>query len=160
MTDRLLSIGDLARAAECTVQIIRHYEKIGLLPEPRRTNGNRRFYSKDQASRLQFIRHSRKLGFGLDDIRQLLSFSDDPDQSCEQVDIIARQHLQSVQERMTRLQSMERELKRMIRQCRGGIVAECRIIEVLTDLSECLSDRHPTGKGKQKSESISSHEMS
>ena len=60
MTGEDLSIGDLARDAGCTVQIIRHYEKIGLLPEPRRTSGNRRIYSQNQASRLQFIRHSRE----------------------------------------------------------------------------------------------------
>lgn len=141
-----LSIGDLARDAGCTVQIIRHYEKIELLPEPRRTSGNRRIYSEDQASRLQFIRHSRELGFSLDDIRQLLSFSDQPAQSCDFVDTIARQHLRSVQERMKRLRSMERELKRMIQQCGGGIVEECRIIEVLADHSECLSDKHLSGK--------------
>ncbi len=146
MAPEQLSIGDLARDAGCTVQIIRHYEKIGLLPEPRRTSGNRRIYSEDQASRLQFIRHSRELGFGLDDIRQLLSFSDQPDQSCGKVDKIARQHLRSVQERMKRLRSMERELQRMIRECDGDIVAECRIIEVLADHSECLSDKHPSGK--------------
>ena len=143
MAPEHLTIGDLARDAGCTVQIIRHYEKIGLLPEPRRSSGNRRIYSKDQASRLQFIRHSRELGFSLDDIRQLLSCSDQPDQSCDTVDAIARQHLRSVQERMKRLRSMERELKRMIQQCGGGVVGECRIIEVLADHSECLSDKHP-----------------
>lgn len=141
-----LSIGDLARLAGCTVQIIRHYEKVGLLPEPQRTGGNRRIYSDEQASRLVFIRHSRELGFSLDDIRQLLSFSDQTDQSCEQVDAIARQHLSSVQERLDRLHSMERELKRMIHQCSGGKVAECRIIEVLTDHSKCLSDNHQPHK--------------
>lgn len=141
-----LSIGDLARLAGCTVQIIRHYEKVGLLPEPQRTGGNRRIYSDEQASRLIFIRHSRELGFSLDDIRQLLSFSDQTDQSCEQVDAIARQHLSSVQERLDRLHSMERELKRMIHQCSGGKVAKCRIIEVLADHSKCLSDNHQPHK--------------
>ncbi|MEQ9586626.1 MAG: helix-turn-helix domain-containing protein [Parvibaculaceae bacterium] len=139
-----LSIGDIARRAGCTVQIIRHYEKVGLLPEARRTGGNRRIYTEEQASRLVFIRHSRELGFSLDDIRQLLSFSDQPDQSCELVDALARKHLGNVQERLARLRSMERELKRMISQCGGGNVAECRIIEVLADHSKCLSNNHPT----------------
>lgn len=139
-----LFIGDIARRAGCTVQIIRHYEKVGLLPEARRTGGNRRIYTEEQASRLVFIRHSRELGFSLDDIRQLLSFSDQPDQSCEQVDALARKHLGNVQERLARLRSMERELKRMISQCGGGKVAECRIIEVLADHSKCLSNNHPT----------------
>lgn len=146
MTATDLSIGELADRAGCTVQIIRHYEKIGLLPETRRTSGNRRIYSENEASRLVFIRHSRELGFSLDDIRQLLSFSDLPDQSCEQVDAIAREHLLTVQERLARLRSMERELKRMVRECGGGKVGECRIIEVLADHSKCLTTSHPSTK--------------
>jgi DNA-binding transcriptional MerR regulator len=142
MTVVSTSIGQLAERAGCTVQIIRHYEKIGLLPEPRRTNGNRRIYSDVQASRLIFIRHCRELGFSLDDIRQLLSFSDHPNQPCGQVDVIARKHLGHVQERLARLRSMERELKRMINQCGGGKVAQCRIIEILADHSKCLSNDH------------------
>ena len=148
MSAKILSIGELAERAGCTVQIIRHYEKIGLLPEPRRTAGNRRIYSEGQASRLVFIRHSRELGFSLDDIRQLLSFSDQQDRSCEQVDAIARRHLNGVQERLARLRSMERELKRMVRECGGGKVAQCRIIEVLADHSICLSESHPTANAR------------
>ncbi|MEQ9567360.1 MAG: MerR family transcriptional regulator, partial [Pseudomonadales bacterium] len=97
MTVESTPIGELAERAGCTVQIIRHYEKIGLLPEPRRTRGNRRIYSEDQASRLVFIRHCRQLGFSLDNIRQLLSFCGQSNQSCAQVDIIARKHLGHVQ---------------------------------------------------------------
>lgn len=133
---RDFSIGELAERAGCTVQIIRHYEKIGLLPKARRTSGNRRIYSEDQASRLVFIRHSRELGFSLDDIRQLLSFSDQPNQSCERVDVIARNHLHGVQERLGRLRFVGRKLKRMVRECSGGKVTECRIIEVLADHSK------------------------
>ncbi len=140
-----LSIGELADRVGCTVQIIRHYEKIGLMPIPRRTGGNRRLFSEGQASRLAFIRHSRELGFGLDDIRQILSFYDQPNQSCQQVDAIAREHLKGVRDRLARLRSMERELKRMIHDCEGGEVSECRIIEVLADHSQCLSKSHPAG---------------
>ena len=145
-----LTIGVLAKETASTPQTIRHYEKIGLLPAPVRTGGNRRIYSEEQASRLIFIRHSRELGFGLDDIRQLLSFTDQPDHSCEQVDAIARAHLGMVQERLGRLRSMERELKRMIRECGGGKVAECRIIEVLADHSKCLSDDHPVSESPRR----------
>ena len=148
MAAEYLSIGELAERVGCTVQIIRHYEKIGLLPAPSRTTGNRRVYSEGQASRLVFIRHSRELGFGLDDIRQLLSFSDQPNQPCEQVNAIAQEHLNSVQERLSRLRSLERELERMVRECGGGKVADCRIIEVLADHSKCLNETHPTAKAR------------
>ncbi|WP_420549620.1 MerR family transcriptional regulator [Curvivirga sp.] len=145
-----LSIGDLAEQAGCTVQLIRHYEKIGLLTNTRRTSGNRRIYTDDQAIRLIFIRHSRELGFSLDDIRQLLSFSDQPTQPCEQVNTIAKEHLVNVREKISRLRSIERELKRMVSECEGGNVEECRIIEVLADHSKCLSKRHPADKSQSQ----------
>lgn len=137
-----LTIGDLGRKTGCKVQTIRYYEQIGLMPEPSRTSGNQRRYSSTHAERLAFIRHSRELGFSLVAIRQLLNVSDDPERSCETVDMIARDQLQEVDRRIKSLNAMKSELERMIRQCRGDKIAECRIIEVLSDHSLCLTDDH------------------
>jgi len=124
------------------VQTIRYYEQIGLLPEPERSGGNQRIYRQQHLDRLGFIRHSRELGFSLDQIREILSLSDDPSHACEEVDQIARAHLREVESRIRRLQSMRKELKRMISQCAGSQVSDCRIIEVLSDHSLCLSETH------------------
>ena len=70
------SIGQMARAGDCKVQTIRYYEQKGLLPIPRRNQGNQRVYSQLQYDRLRFIRHSRELGFSLDRIRQILDLTD------------------------------------------------------------------------------------
>lgn len=144
MTTPRLSIGRLARETGCKVQTIRWYEEIGLMPEPRRTPGNQRVYGPEHASRLAFIRHARELGFPLDDIREMLAMGDQPGESCHAVDSVARRHLSSVRGRIARLEGLEAELERMIEQCRGGKVADCRIIEVLSDHSHarCLSDEH------------------
>ena len=137
-----LTIGDLGRQTGCKVQTIRYYEQIGLMPQPFRTSGNQRRYDPTHAERLAFIRHSRELGFSLVAIRQLLNVSDDPERSCETVDMIARDQLQEVNRRIKSLNAMKSELERMIRQCRGDKIAECRIIEVLSDHSLCLTDYH------------------
>ena len=137
-----LTIGDLGRKTGCKVQTIRYYEQIGLMPEPSRTAGNQRRYDSTHAERLAFIRHSRELGFPLDAIRQLLNVSDDPERSCETVDLIARDQLQEVDRRIKSLNAMKSELERMIRQCRDDKIAECRIIEVLSDHSLCLTGDH------------------
>lgn len=137
-----LTIGELGRQTGCKVQTIRYYEQIGLMPEPMRTSGNQRRYSPGHAERLAFIRHSRELGFSLDAIRQLLNVSDDPGRSCETVDTIARDQLREVDRRISSLNAMKSELERMIRQCRGDKVADCRIIEVLSDHSLCLVNDH------------------
>ncbi len=139
---RDISIGGLARETGCKVQTIRYYEEIGLLPPPPRTAGNQRVYDLRHAQRLSFIRHSRELGFSLDAIREMLTMSDLPDQPCETVDRIAKNHLGEVVEKIAQLTSLRNELERMIKQCKGGRIGECRIIEVLADHSHahCLTN--------------------
>jgi len=80
---------------------------------------------------LAFVRHCRELGFPLAAIRKLLHLADDPKQSCEAADRIARHQLQQVESRIARLAALKIELKRIIRQCRGGRTADCRIIKAL-----------------------------
>ena len=136
------TIGQMAKVGNCTVQAIRYYGQIGLLPEPGRTEGNQRIYLQEHRDRLNFIRHSRELGFSLEQIRKILALNDDPTHSCGEVDKIARSHLYEVESKIERLQEMKKELKRMIGQCAGGLVSDCRIIEVLSNHSLCLSGEH------------------
>jgi len=58
----------MAKVRNCKVQTIRYYQKIGLLPEPNRTEGNRRIYLQEDMDRLKFICHSRELGFPLEQV--------------------------------------------------------------------------------------------
>lgn len=137
-----MTIGTLARLAKTKVQTIRYYEKIGLLPEAPRSPGGQRRYDTAALERLRFIRHGRDLGFSLDAIRELIALSDRPDTSCEEADRIARRHLGAVRGRLERLRALETELERMVAQCAGGTVSDCRVIEVLHDHAHCLHPRH------------------
>ncbi len=130
-------IGELSKRTNTKVQTIRYYEEIGVMPKAIRAANNRRLYNETHLERLTFIRHSRELGFSLDDIRNLLNLSDQPDRPCEEVDAIARGHLKDVERKIAALQVMQSELKRMITHCSGGSISDCRIIEVLADHSLC-----------------------
>ena len=141
----MLTIGTLAARTGTKVQTIRYYEQIGLMPEPERTAGGQRRYAPDDLDRLAFIRHARQLGFPLDDIRELLSLSDQPDRSCEEVDEIARRQLRQAEQRIARLEALRTELARMVTECRGGRIANCRVLKVLGDHSECLTDHERIG---------------
>lgn len=68
----LIPIGSLASRTGCNIETIRFYEKIGVLPKPRRTESGRRVYGQDLVQRLTFIRRTRELGFTLDEVRALL----------------------------------------------------------------------------------------
>ena len=137
-----LSIGGLAKRTGCKVQTIRYYEQVGLMPSPGRTSGNQRHYSEGHADRLAFIRHSRELGFPLEAIRELLNLSDDPNRSCAQADRIARVQLREVEARIASLTVLKIELERMVGQCGGGRIADCRVIEVLADHAKCVTNDH------------------
>ena len=132
MNSSILTIGHLARQTGTKVETIRFYEKNGLLPEPSRTEGNYRAYEPDHLNRLSFIRRARDLGFSLDQIRALLTLSDNRGQSCAAVDAIASEHRVEVEKKITDLMALKAELDRMIDQCECGIVDDCRIIETLS----------------------------
>lgn len=138
----MLTIGKLGKASGVKVPTIRYYEQIGLLPEPERSGGNQRLYGKGAEDRLAFIRHARDLGFPLDAIRDLLSLSDRPDQSCAEADAIATEQLIAVEARITRLTALKSELERMLAQCAQGTIADCRVIETLSDHAHCAGDHH------------------
>lgn len=131
------SIGEMSRRCGVKVTTIRFYEGIGLMPEPRRTEGDRRLYEEGHARRLSFIRHARDLGFEIDDIRALLDLSDRPDRPCGDIDSIARRHLEAVEAKIAKLMELKSELARTISSCGQGVVADCRVIEALSDHSAC-----------------------
>ncbi|EHK53736.1 MerR family transcriptional regulator [Allomesorhizobium alhagi] len=129
------SIGELARRTRVKVPTIRYYEQIGLLPSPPRTEGKQRRYEASDASRLNFIRHARELGFEVDAIRELLALSAKPNQPCADIDDIARRHIGEIDQRIAHLVSLRAELQRTVDECGRGRVCECRVIETLADSS-------------------------
>lgn len=133
MSGQSFPIGEVARRSGVKPPTIRYYEEIGLLPAPPRTEGNRRVYDDADLRRLAFIRHARELGFEVEAIRTLLSLQDRPDQSCATADAIARARLAEVDERIAKLLALKGELQRMVETCATGRVADCRVIETLSD---------------------------
>lgn len=140
--DARYAIGALARQTNTQVQTIRYYEQIGVMPEPVRTAGGQRRYGQAHLDRLAFIRHSRELGFSLDQIRSLLDLADRPDRTCAEADKNAQENLRAVRRRIESLRALETELERMVSECAGGRVCDCRVIDVLSDHGKCLHAEH------------------
>jgi Cu(I)-responsive transcriptional regulator len=132
-----ITIGKVAKITGCKVQTIRYYEQIGLLPEPARSEGNQRLYNQDTVKRLTFIRHARDLGFSLQVVRNLLDLTDDPEKPCDEATEIVISQLEHIDKRIRQLTSLKEEMRRMLNSCKGGVVSDCRIIEVLYDHSLC-----------------------
>ena len=134
-----MKIGELSRATGTNIETIRYYERIGLLPAPARTDANYRSYGAGHRSRLSFVRHSRDLGFTIEEIRSLLDLSDDPGRDCSEADRIATRHLAQVEDKIAQLTLLRDELTRIVGRCRGGLAGDCRVIEALGDHRHCES---------------------
>jgi Cu(I)-responsive transcriptional regulator len=126
-----MKIGELAKATGTGVETVRYHEKIGLMPKVARTDGNYRSYGDNEVSRLSFIRRARDLGFTLEQVRTLLSLADDQLRPCGEVDAIARQHLDAVDNKLADLTALRGQLSALIAQCGRGSIAECRILDAL-----------------------------
>ena len=137
---RDITIGGLAKASGIKVTTIRYYENIGLIDPPARTAGGQRLYDQQAVDRMRFIRHGRDLGLSLDAIRELIALSADKDRSCADVDTIVKRHAKDVRQRIARLQSLEKELNRMISECAANRIADCRVMEILANHELCETE--------------------
>ncbi|MBD8065695.1 helix-turn-helix domain-containing protein [Devosia sp. PTR5] len=132
-----VAIGRVSEMSGVKVPTIRYYEQIGLLPPAPRTEGGRRTYGSGDLERITFIRHSRELGFEIDEIKTLLDLQDTPNRSCAEADSIARSHLAEVKKKISSLTALQNELERMVEGCAHGRVETCRVIESLADHGQC-----------------------
>lgn len=137
-----IAIGRVSEASGVKVPTIRYYEQIDLLVAPPRTEGGRRAYDQSDIERLSFIRHSRELGFEIDQIRTLLQLQDRPDQSCAEADVIAKARLAEVKDKIASLTALQAELERMVEGCSHGRVETCKVIDILADHGKCKHHQH------------------
>ena len=134
-----LRIGEVAARSGCHIETIRYYERIGLLPRPKRSSSGYRAYSEADVTRLRFVVHCRELGFSLDEIRSLRAHREDPKLSCGKVDALARQHLEDIQGKQRALARLSRELRQLIDTCARGQRGTCEILAALQRPSRQLA---------------------
>ncbi len=66
-------IGEVATRSGVSVDAVRYYERLKLLPRARRTSGNFRLFGAEAIERVQFIKQAQELGLTLDEIKGLLA---------------------------------------------------------------------------------------
>ncbi|WP_137939854.1 Cd(II)/Pb(II)-responsive transcriptional regulator [Chitinivorax sp. B] len=139
-----MKIGELAKLADCTVETIRYYEKEGLLPPSRRTDGNYRDFDESLVERLRLIRNCRLLDMTQDEIRALLQFRDHPDDNCGDVNALIDHHIEHVQARIAELQSLQTQLTALRQQCQiSSATRQCGIIKGLEEHEMFERGNHP-----------------
>jgi MerR family redox-sensitive transcriptional activator SoxR len=105
MDDQTLTIGQLAQRFGLKTSAIRYYERVGVLPEPAREHGHRR-YGDDAVRRLEVLDVAKRAGFSLDEARLLLERSDAGTPAFEAVRDMATRKLPDVEALIARAEQM------------------------------------------------------
>ncbi len=134
MSEALVTIRDASMVTGVSAKMIRHYESIGLITAPARTENRYRHYSERDLHELGFIRRARDLGFPIEDIRHLLALWRDKSRSSAEVKAIAQKHVKVLEEKAAALQAMSRTLTHLARNCHGDDRPDCPILDALDTL--------------------------
>lgn len=127
-----ITVGKLAKTAAVNIETIRYYQRIGLLPVPKRDYGSIRRYSENDLKRVRFIKRAQALGFSLDEVALLLGLSDG--KHCVETKTLAERKLIMVREKMTDLAAIQKALQGLVTQCsKGSRGCGCPIIDALAE---------------------------
>ena len=132
----LIKIGELAKRAQISVEALRYYETAMLLSPKQRSHSGYRLYSAQDEQRLHFILHAKKIGFSLEEIKQLLSLRTHRDShTCEDVKSYTGAKMDEIESKILDLQKMQRALSSLYHACCGGeeSAENCTILNSLDD---------------------------
>lgn len=126
-----MKIGPVSEASGVSQRMIRHYEKIGLVPPPPRRDSGYRDYSEADVHRLRFIANARDLGFPIEEIRTLLGLWSDGARSSADVKSLATARAEELRRKAAALEEMRRALLDLAERCHGDDRPDCPILDRL-----------------------------
>ncbi|MCF2948812.1 MerR family DNA-binding protein [Paraglaciecola aquimarina] len=122
------TIGKLAQSLNLNVETIRFYEREGLITQPTKPISGYRQYDETIAGQLRFITKAKMLGFTLKEIKSLMSMDND----CAKVELLSRQKLAIIREKISDLQRLEKVIVDMTNTCiQNDDPTYCPIIDAL-----------------------------
>jgi len=107
--------GELSRLAGISSDTLRHYERLGVLPKPPRTNGGYRDYPASSLDRVRLIQSALKVGFSLPELVTVLKMRDRGEAPCRRVRDIAINKLEDLRQQIEDLMRMRDQLERIVK---------------------------------------------
>lgn len=128
-----LPFASLAEKSGVDVDMLKNYERLGLLSKPRRPANGLILYPADEDQRVTFIKRSFELGFPADAIREMLSLGRARQKSCKDIYAIAERQLADIRRRIEDLARIEQMLAPLVESCpRRGNITDCSIVNALS----------------------------
>jgi Cu(I)-responsive transcriptional regulator len=145
-----MNIGQAAAASGVSAKMIRHYEVVGLLPAPKRTDSGYRQYNDSEVHTLRFVRQARDLGFSIHEIGELLSLWHNRKRPSRLVKAMAEVHIQALEQKAQELLAMKSTLKHLVHCCHGDDRPECPILDGLASNEPVAAGRSRARTGVQR----------
>jgi MerR family copper efflux transcriptional regulator len=123
-----VKIGEASIASGVSQRMIRHYEKIGLMPLAARRDSGYRDYDQRDLHTLKFIGRARDAGFPIEEIRQLLALWNDRERSSSDVKALALTRAAELKRKAKELDAMRRTLEDLAARCHGDDRPDCPIL--------------------------------
>lgn len=115
MEQRPLRSGQLARMTGVSTDLLRHYERIGVLPVAVRATNGYRLYPPQSAERVRTVGRAVALGFSLAELSRIFAARDRGGIPCQEVRALAAEKLRGVEQSLTELRAQRRHLREVLR---------------------------------------------
>ena len=119
-----MKIGQVAQAAEVSIDTVRFYERRGVLPPPPRRPSGYRAYPDSTVERIRMARELQQLGFTLDEIIDALQ-SHGGDATCESERWRLEAVIARIDSKIAELQKTRQNTVKALRDCAAG---RCRFV--------------------------------
>jgi len=117
--DSELRIGEVARRSGVSIDTLRYYERLRLLPRTRRSSGGFRLFAPEHVVRVQFIKQAQDLGFSLEEIKGLLATGGADE--CRKVRDLLQRKLTELDDRLKAMKGFRRALARHLSECEAEL---------------------------------------
>ncbi|MGB4783404.1 MAG: MerR family DNA-binding transcriptional regulator [Candidatus Acidiferrum sp.] len=108
MDGKLLRSGELARLAGVSTDLLRHYERIGIVPRPERSLNGYRQYPATTLDRVHATRRSLTLGFSLPELARIFAIRDRGEAPCRKVRALAEKKLRQIEQSLMEMKALRR----------------------------------------------------
>ncbi|HXG85388.1 MAG TPA: heavy metal-responsive transcriptional regulator [Pyrinomonadaceae bacterium] len=117
-----LQIGETATQSGVSVDTVRYYERLKLLPRAARSSSGFRFFPAETVERIKFIKQAQEMGFSLDEIRQLFS-TDGGANQCQTVSELLTKKLAVLETKIEQMRNFKKVLTNHLTDCENELKA-------------------------------------
>jgi DNA-binding transcriptional MerR regulator len=138
VTVPLIGPRDLAAATGVSTDTLRHYERLGLLPETARTRAGYRRYPPSAIERVRLIQRALIVGFSLKDLAAVLRHRESGDAPCRRVRALVGERLDGLERRIEDLIALRDEMRALLQDWDDRLAAtppgqRARLLDMLAD---------------------------